>query len=185
MNNQLFENARDWVNQTHPHPEHLIRTGYWVQQLDPTASDELIVACITHDIERAFTEGRVPEGSSEEGSGIIWDDEVYNLWHGRRSADFVAQWLKTQGVSDDFIKKVWRLIEVHEIGGNYEENLIKDADSISFLEINAPLFKSKIPEKFTKEQVIDKFDYMYNRISGEKAKELAKPFYQKAVDLLS
>jgi len=37
---------------------------------------------------------------------------------------------------------------------------------------------------FTKEELRKKFDFMYKRISSSKAKELAEPFYEKALGLL-
>ncbi|MBP9815688.1 DUF4202 family protein [Candidatus Woesebacteria bacterium] len=178
---QLIKEAEEWISSIHYNADHLLRTGYWVTQLDPDASEELIVACVTHDVERTFSDGRVPQGSDEEGENIIWDDEVYNLWHGKRSAEFVRKFLESKKASEDFIQKVEHIIERHEMGGDPEQNLIQAADSISFLEINAARFIKNIPKKYTKDQVKEKFDYMYNRIQIPKGKELAEPFYRKAL----
>jgi HD superfamily phosphohydrolase YqeK len=179
--NTVISLCEDWVKKDHKYSEHMIRTGYWIKQLDHNASPEMIVAGITHDIERAFTEGRKPEGSLEEGPEVKFVDPVYSLWHGRRSAELAGKYLKQNGVDDKFITEVKRLIVSHEVGGDQIQNLIKDADSISFLENNIDNFLDRIPAQLTSTQVREKFNYMYNRISSVKAKKLAKSFYQKAL----
>lgn len=178
----IIKETEDWIKRIHYNADHLLQTAYWVQQLEPKASIELIVACITHDVERAFPKGRIPRGSDEEGANIIWDDAAYNLWHGKRSADFTEEFLRRNKVPQEFIAKVRHLIERHEVGGDYEQNLIQAADSISFLEINAARFIRNIRKRYTKQQVKNKFDYMYNRIQIKEGKELAKLFYKKALD---
>jgi hypothetical protein len=182
---KIINLCSEWVEKNYKNSVHLIRTGYWVKQLDNKASPELIVACITHDIERAFPENRQTVGSPEDGPGVKWDDPVYNLWHGKRSAEYVGNFLEKNGATEKFIKEVKRLVISHEIGGDYHQNLVKDADCISFLENNAGLFIGRIPEKYSALQVKEKFDYMYNRISLPKAKKLARPFYQKALQALA
>jgi hypothetical protein len=89
-----------------------------------------------------------------------------------------------KGMDKKFIAKVKKLIVVHETGGTYDENLIKDADSISFLEVNSPMFINWIPKRLTAEQVREKFNYMFNRITLPKAKDLAKPFYESSLKKL-
>lgn len=172
--------VRDWVKEVYSNADHLLRTEYWLLKLDPKADSASRIAAFTHDIERAFSKGRKPP--SPETAGAKWDDPIYNLWHGKRSARFVGQFLKVHGASKKLANKVKRLIISHEIGGDPETDFLKDADSVSFLEINAPLFFSQIPEKLSKQEVKEKFDYMFNRISSEKARKLALPFYKKALN---
>ena len=71
-----------------------------------------------------------------------------------------------------------------EEGGNEEADLIKDADSISYLENNA-IKHIKLIGKLSKDRIKNKVDWMYNRISSKKAKSLAEPFYKEAMDLLN
>jgi hypothetical protein len=178
----IIQETENWIKEIHYNADHLLQTGYWVKQLDLNASTELVVACITHDVERAFSEGRVPQGSDEEGLNIIWDDEIYNLWHGERSAKFTEEFLLQHSMPKDFIEKVKHIVVRHEMGGDAEQNLIQAADSISFLEINSARFIKNIPKKYSKEQVKEKFDYMYNRIQIPEGKKLAEPFYKKALE---
>lgn len=171
--------VRDWVKKNYTGDKHLIRAEYWLKRIKPDADEAMVIAVISHDIERAFPKGRKPPPSDR------WDDEVYAVWHGQRSADFVEKFLLENGFSDrDKIKKMKRLITYHEIGGDEQKDFIKDVDNISFLENNIDLFLSRIFQDTSKEEIKEKFDYMYNRISSKKAKDLARPFYSKALEKL-
>lgn len=77
------------------------------------------------------------------------------------------------------------MISKHEVGGDDDQNLVKDADSISFLENNVDVFLSEHVQKSGKEKVRDKFNWMFDRITGEKAKELARPLYEEAIRRLN
>jgi hypothetical protein len=176
----IVKAAERWVKSIAFNADHLIRTKYWLKKLNPETDSASLIAAVTHDIERAFNEERKPP--SPELKGADWEDEEYNLWHGKRSTRFVLDWLKKKGVNDQgVLRKLKHLIVYHEIGGDKEVNLIRDADSISFLEIVAPYFINLVPKKLTKEETKEKLNYMFKRISNRKAKSLAKPFYEKAI----
>ena len=72
------------------------------------------------------------------------------------------------------------LVSKHEIGGNDDQNLLKDADSISFFENNVEYFVGRTVSETGKEKVKDKFDWMYNRMTSEKAKQFARQLYAEA-----
>jgi hypothetical protein len=76
------------------------------------------------------------------------------------------------------------LVSKHEVGGNQDQNLLKDADSISFLENNVDNFVSKKVSETGKDKVRDKFDWMYNRITSETARQIARPWYEAAIKKL-
>jgi hypothetical protein len=180
LDREVIKEIEKWVSDISSSAEHLMRTGYWVSMLDSNVTDELYIACITHDIERAFPEGRVCPYDETN-----WSSEEYNLWHGRRSAEIVLKKMLELGVNDGEIMEVTRLIVTHEIGGDDEQNKIKDADSLSFLEIQVKKFLKKVEAgELTKENVRVKFDWMYERISSSEAKEYAKPLYEKAISKL-
>ena len=84
----------------------------------------------------------------------------------------------------ELAKKVRHLISRHEVGGDKEQDLIRDADSISFLENLVDSFiKEKVPD-FGFEDVKKKFQWMFDRIGSDKAKQLAEPFYKDAIKKL-
>jgi hypothetical protein len=160
--------------------EHLLRTEYWMLELNPKASLALRVAAITHDVEKSFEKGRKSPKPEEK---VPWDDQVYCLWHGERSAEFTIKQLKIWKVKDKILlNKIIHLIKFHELGGDEESELLKDADSLSFLEVTIlPFIAWARRNKYTKESVKEKIEYMFNRISSPKAKKLVLPFYNKAI----
>ena len=72
----------------------------------------------------------------------------------------------------------------HEDGGDPESDLIKDADSISYFEMNSLKHANNAAMILGMEKTRNKLDWMYNRISSEKAKKIAKPMYEKALKAL-
>lgn len=179
--NTLLDKVRKWVVENYNNREHLVRTADYIKILKPSASEPLLIAAYTHDIERAFKNNRNPPGS-EYG---VWDDPIYNKWHSKRSAEFAAKFLKEENASGKLIESVTTLINLHEVGGNPDANILMNADSLSFLEVNVPMFISMIPDRLDKRKVKGKFDYMYRRITGEKAKNIAEPLYKDAIRKLN
>ncbi len=78
--------------------------------------------------------------------------------------------------------RVRELISKHEVGGDEEQDLLRDAYSISWLEVSAPKHIGK--KLFPKEEMEKKVASMFGRITSSAAKELARPFYEEAVRLL-
>ena len=181
MMNKLYQKTKAWVEKIYFNADHLVRTAYWIKEITPKPSEALLLAALTHDIERAFKEGRKPLFPKIRK----WDDPKQNQWHSERSAKFVKDFLEKEDANSDLIKETLKLIRYHEEGGWNEADLLRDADSLSFLEINVPFFISRIPKELSKKEVKEKFNYMFMRIGNKKAKEIAKPFYKKAMFDLS
>jgi hypothetical protein len=101
----------------------------------------------------------------------------------------MKKFLAEKGAEPEFINVVEKIIKNHEVGGDKRSNLVKDADSISFLENLVQNYYSYRNERFGKEQALlqtkKKVEWMFNRISSKKAKKIAKPFYEKAMDFLN
>jgi len=161
--------------------KHFVQTVHWLKVLSPEADEALLVAAIAHDIERAYRQKDVLEKKTSAGFTSV---EFYRP-HEERGAEIIAGFLKHQKVDDGFIERVKMLVSRHEEGGNDDQNLLKDADSVSFFETNVPLFLDKKSLEIGKEKVKEKFDWMYNRITSEKAKQIAQPMYEKAISDLN
>lgn len=161
--------------------KHFIRTVYWLKELKPDSDEALLVSAIAHDIERAFRQKDVLEKITSAGFTSV---EFFRL-HEERGAEIIADFLKHQNVDDGFIERVKKLVSRHEEGGDDDQNLLKDADSVSFFETNVSLFLDKKVKEDGKDKVRQKFDWMYNRITSEKAKQIAQPFYDKAISDLN
>jgi hypothetical protein len=151
---------------------HLKRTTYWIKQLNPNADEALLIAGVSHDVERAFVKNWI------NGSLILTADLIK---HSNLSAEIIAKFLLSEKVDDTTIKKVKLLVFHHETGGSNDENILKDADSISFLENNVDHFIKLKATETSYDFVKEKFDYMFNRISSPIARKIAEPMYQNAI----
>jgi len=156
---------------------HFYRTVYWLQQLKPNAQESLLVAAIAHDIERASFGANDP--ILMERAKLL-DDSVLEH-HQAEGAKIISEFLKSMDAEKGFIKKVSDLIRYHEVGGDEDQNLLKDADSISYFENNAGRYISRYTPGIGKELVAKKINWMFNRITSNEAREIARPMYEKVI----
>ncbi|HLI07560.1 MAG TPA: hypothetical protein VKV40_13400 [Ktedonobacteraceae bacterium] len=178
--NDLIEIARSWVREHYRgSAEHLLKTEEWLRRIDPAASEAMLLAALTHDMERAFPGPDSPRQFPERGP----DDPVYNQAHQERSARIVSAFLREQHAPESLVTEVAALIQVHEFGGWLEADEVQAADSLSFLEVNIDFFlrKAGAPGGWTLAQVRAKFDWMYERIKLPEARALATPLYEVAL----
>jgi hypothetical protein len=160
--------------------KHLERTVYWIKQLKPDADEALFISAMAHDIERAFRKQDVKDKKYSHGFA---DLEFYRP-HEERGADIMAEFLKKEGAEQELIDRVNMLISKHEEGGDDDQNLLKDADSISFFENNVSTFLTRLVSKVGKEKVKEKFDWMFNRMTSEKAKQISRQWYEEVINKL-
>jgi hypothetical protein len=179
---ELLILARAWVSEHYgKSAEHLLKAEEWLRRINPAASEAMLLATVTHDIERAFPGPDSPKQEPSRGP----DDPIYNQAHSDRSARIVSAFLREKGASNELIAQVAELIRFHEIGGWPDADWVQAADSLSFLEVNVGFFLERInaPQHgWTLEQVRAKFDWMYQRIQIEKARALATPLYASAIE---
>lgn len=177
--------AQAWVRDNYgKSAEHLLKAEEWLGRINPAASEAMLLATLTHDMERAFPEPDSPRPDPSLGP----DDPIYNNAHSERSARIVSDFLRAQHAPEDLIAEVANLIRVHEFGGWPDANWVQAADSLSFLDVNIDFFLDRInpsqPLGWTPEWVHDKFDWMYNRIRIPTAHTLATPLYKVAMEKL-
>jgi len=161
--------------------KHFLRTTYWLKELEPQADEAMQIAAVSHDIERAFRQPDILEIQTKVG----FTDLAFLRLHQERGAEIIGSFLKQQNVSDQVIDKVKMLVSRHEEGGNKEQNILKDADSISFFENNIEHFLTKIAAEKGKDKTQAKFDWMFNRITSNKAKQIAQQWYNEAIKQLN
>ena len=158
---------------------HLERARDWLVHLDPSATLEMRLAVLTHDIERMF-----PGGPSFDKSGGRWDDPDYLYAHGARSAEVVGVWLHGVGEAGRSAdrKELRRLITLHEFGGLDGADLVQAADSLSFLETLQDIVCSWVRSgECDVAQARAKHQYMADRIRLEEARKLAEPLLEAAL----
>ena len=155
---------------------HFERTVYWVKQIKPDAEEAMLIAAYAHDVARAFCEKDTEEIFKDKE----FNDQTLLTEHQVTGARIVAGFLRKECYDEESINRVYRMIRHHEEGGDEDSNVIMDADSISYLEINA-IKHIALVNSLGKDKIKGKIDWMYKRISSHKAKILAEPFYKKAI----
>ena len=181
MSSTLVETARLWVRDTyHKNADHLLKAEEWLGKIAPDAAQAVVLATLTHDMERAFPGPDSPKADPALGP----DDPLYNQAHSDRSARIVSAFLQEQQTDAALVAEVARLIRAHEFGGWSEADQVQASDSLSFLEVNVDLFLKRIgaaQDSLTPDQVRSKFDWMYDRIKIPEARVLASPLYVEAI----
>ena len=162
---------------------HLVRTVYWVRQLKPNADEALLIAALAHDIERAYRDVDVNEDLATYNEDL--ETDAYLSYHQRKSAEITAEFLDSHNADKDVINRVKMLISRHEVGGNEDQNILKDADSLSFLELIAEINLNQKTSGVNKAELRVKTNLMFKRITSVEAKEIARKFYESAIGNLS
>lgn len=144
------------------------RCDYWITQLKPDADEALRIAAIAHDIERGIN------GDWKAGS---MDSEKLKK-HQDLCAQIVGDFLDKEGADKNFIQKVKHLISSHEYGGDNDQNILSDADRLTFFENVAVRHAKTYKEKGkTKEDIRNKLDFEFKKINSEKARGIAQKWY--------
>jgi hypothetical protein len=172
---RLREAALRWIR-PYRDRRHLERAADWALSLDPGAGEPLLLAALTHDMERSLPGGPVIDKAATE-----WDDRPYNDRHCERSADVVAGWLLGQGAGASFVEGVREPILRHEFGGGAEGDLMQAADSLSFLDVNGPVVAAWVLDgECDRDKGQRKLDWMLERIRHEPARATATVLHIRA-----
>lgn len=136
------------ANSTVPEdPVHSKNTLKWLLKLDPDADEALRIAALGHDIERAVEERKVRRK----------DYESYNEFkeaHALKSAEILREIMDECRSSRKLTEDVYDLICIHETGGDDRANLLRNADSISFFDVNLPFYFIRNGVEETKERYL-------------------------------
>ena len=125
--------SRSSVPEDSRHAENVLE---WVLRLDPDADEALQIAALAHDIERAVGERKVRRAD-------VADYDAFKAAHAANSAAVLREVLGEAQVEPTIGEEACRLVEAHEAGGDPRSDLLKDADSLSFFEINLPLYLAR------------------------------------------
>ena len=170
---QIYEWIEDYYDR-----DHLTRAGDWMLALAPEAPEYLIVAALLHDLAR-----KVPGGPWLDLATQPWDDRAYNDAHTGRSAIVVATWLTANGCDEELVLAVAQPIREHEFGGSRDGDLMQAADSISFLETNAPLVSGWANSgKCTTEKALEKLRWMGERVRHPEGSGIARRMMKRSIE---
>ncbi len=114
-------------------PDHADNTLEWLLHLEPDAGEALQLAALAHDIDRAIEKIKVRRADFD-------DYNVFKAAHARHGAELLRPILIACDVAPDTVDEACRLVVVHEVGGDPDADLLKDADSISYFDVNLPLY---------------------------------------------
>ncbi len=118
-------------------PEHSRNTLKWLLELDSSADAALRIAALGHDIDRAAEARKVQRAD-------FADYDAFKAAHARNSADMLLEILADCGIEDEaLVHEVARLVCAHEVGGDPRSDLLKDADSLSYFDVNLPLYYAR------------------------------------------
>lgn len=160
MNKERFEKIKKEILQTLKKSPfemeniHAKTVHKWVLKLKQNADELLQLAALAHDIDRAIT--GIMEKHLKDYSKI----DEFKKEHAMRSAQFLSEIMKRHNYSENEINKVRSLVENHEVGGDKEMNILRDADSIAYFEHNIPVYLKHTSRDRTK----GKIQFMYKRI---------------------
>ncbi len=114
-------------------PRHAENTLEWLLRLAPKAGEALQIAALAHDIDRAIKERKVCRSDYD-------DYDAFKAAHAVHGADILRAILNECRVAQATTDKACRLVTLHEVGGDSGSDLLKDADSLSFFQVNLPLY---------------------------------------------
>ena len=111
-------------------PDHSRNTLEWLLELDPKADAALRIAALGHDIDRADEARKVRRAD-------FADYDAFKAAHARNGAAILREIMHECRVDDAALTdEVDRLVCFHEVGGDPRSDLLKDADSISYFDVN-------------------------------------------------
>jgi len=117
-------------------PIHAQNTLDWLLKLDPKADQALRIAALGHDIERALEHRKVFRAN-------FANFEAFKAAHAENSALILQEIMADCGLEPDLAAEVCRLVRLHEVGGDPRADLLRDADSISFFDVNLPFYSER------------------------------------------
>ncbi len=131
------ESLKSWIrsviarSQVPEDPIHAENTLKWLLTLDPKADEALRVAALGHDIERAMEHLKIRRADYR-------DYDAFKAAHARNSAEILSKKMRELGMPEDVTEEVYSLVLRHETGGDERADLLRDADSLSFFDVNLP-----------------------------------------------
>lgn len=126
---------------------HSINTLEWVLKISPEADTALQIAALGHDIERGV------EGRRVHTSGYESFDE-FKQEHALNSAKILTEIMEEFGVEQEIIDDVSHLIVNHEVGGDEREEILKNADVLSFFHVCLPLYFDRRGPETTRKRCV-------------------------------
>lgn len=152
---------------------HSKNTLQWLLKLKPDADEALQIAALGHDIDRAIEERKTRREDYKN-----YDD--FKDAHASNSANILTEIMKECNISKELIDDLFSLVRHHETGGSSKTDILKDADSISYFDVNLPLYYARNSVEETKQRSL----WGYKRLS-DNLKKIVDEFHYEDKELES
>ncbi len=126
---------------------HSQNTLHWLLKLKPDADEALQIAALGHDIERAVEKRKVRREDYESY-------DAFKRAHALNSGRILDEEMRRCGVPDLLPKRVFYLVCHHETGGDPDADVLRDADTISFFDVNLPYYFARNSLEETKRRCL-------------------------------
>ncbi len=126
-------------------PYHADNTLKWLLRLKPDSNKALQLAALAHDIERASEKIKIKRGN-------FGSYDAFKAAHAKNSVKILRPILVACDVKRDIIENACWLVKFHEVGGEVNSDLLKDADSISYFDVNLPFYFQREGPNETKQR---------------------------------
>jgi hypothetical protein len=125
MENKIEQEILEILKKNKEELEHANNTLKYLLIIKPDADIIFRISALGHDVERAIN------GKDEKKYDSHRD---FKMAHSKRSAEIIKNLLEKNNFNKKDIERAYNLILAHEFGGNEEQNLLRDADSLSNFE---------------------------------------------------
>ena len=126
---------------------HSENTLEWLLKLNPDVDEALRIAALGHDIERAVNKRKIKRQDYKS-----YDE--FKEAHALNSAAILKELTIECKLKSEFIEDVYSLVCRHEAGGDKRSDLLKNADAVSFFQVNLPLYYTRNNKKETKRRCL-------------------------------
>jgi len=148
-------------------PIHSKNTLEWLLKLNPDADEALKIAALGHDIERAIVDRKVMRADYK-------DYDAFKDAHALNSANILLEIMQACGIDKKMNDDVFYLVRYHETGGTDRVDILKNADSISYFDVNLPHYFIRNSLQETKRRCL----WGYKRLSDIGKRIVADLNYQ-------
>ncbi len=131
------------------------------------ADQALQIAALAHDIDRTVEVRKVLRSDYD-------DYEAFKAAHARNGSKILQEILCKCGIARSITEEACRLVTLHEVGGDPRSDLLKNADSMSYFEVNIPSYYQREGYEETKRRCI----WGYQRLSARLKKIVMNISYE-------
>lgn len=117
-------------------PIHADNTLEWLLKLAPEVDPAMQIAALAHDIDRAVEARKTLRSDFD-------DYDAFKAAHAQNGARILKEILDRFQTPQSIAVEACRLVTLHEVGGDPRSDLLKDADSISYFDVNMPLYYNR------------------------------------------